>query len=365
MLPGGLIQARYPAQLSQVITGYSLFWILQVCDNLLIFDDKPFARRYLSEVDAVLDFFHRHIGPHGLVEGLPKDHWLFVDWVESWGSPEHGFSPGVPLAGRQNGIFTYFSMLYAYVLAEAAKLAHACGRPGLSEEYKKRRQPLIEAIHKHCFDGQFFTDSLNSIRDTNVHPYSQHCQIWGVLCGAVMGGHEEEQRILMDSFYPVTGTPTPNFGFSTCSYPMWFYAYRAFSKVDMYDQIFDRSLGPWRNMLSNHLTTCEEDSVTRRSDCHAWSSTYLYEAMTEVAGLKPLAPGWKVISFAPRVALSPRLHAKFPLGNDQMAEVDWSLRKDGSKSVALRLQKAVDVRVLLPDGSVREEQQVTQVSFQC
>jgi hypothetical protein len=365
MLPGGLIQARYPAQFNQVITGFSLFWVLQICDNLLFFGDKLFARKYLPEVDAVLDFFQRHIGPHGLVEGLPRDHWLFVDWVESWASPELDFDPGVPLAGRKNGIFTFFSMLYVYVLAEAAELANSCGRPGLAEEWNQRRQPLIDAIHKYCFDGRFFTDSLTSVCDPHLHVYSQHCQIWGILCGVPVGGADEEKRILLESFYPEAEGPSSTPGFSTCSYPMWFYAYRAFSKVGIYDEVFDRSLGPWRKMLENHLTTWEEDSVTCRSDCHAWSSTYIFEAMTEIAGLKPLAPGWKVIAFAPRVILSHRLCAKFPLGRGQSAEVGWFLDENGSKIVVLKLQVAADVRVMMPDGRAWEEHQVTEIKFCC
>lgn len=353
LLPEGVIQARYPAQRPQVITGFSLFWVLQVCDHLQFFDDRPFASRYLPIIDAVLNFFHRHIGPYDLVEGLPKDHWLFVDWVDRWESLADGASPGVPLAGRKNGIFTYFSMLYAYVLRKAGELVTACGRHGVADEYTHRQRPLVRAIQEHCFDGRFFTDSLAK---GSSHAYSQHCQVWGILCGAA--GQYDQKRILMQAFYPEAGSLP---AFSACSYPMWFYAYRAFSQVGIYEQVFDRSLAPWRTMMNNNLTTWEEDPVSRRSDCHAWSSTYILEAMTEIAGLKPLASGWKAIAFSPKVSLSPHLNAKFPLGRDQVAHVRWSQE---THTVILELRYAADVVTVLSDGSVREEHQVTRVVFE-
>jgi hypothetical protein len=59
----GILHGRYPAQGAQIITIFSLFWVLQVCDHHLYFGDDQ-----------------NHIGSYGLVEGLPGKYWNFIDW---------------------------------------------------------------------------------------------------------------------------------------------------------------------------------------------------------------------------------------------------------------------------------------------
>jgi len=87
-------------------------------------------------------------------------------------------------------------MLYAFILSQAAKLVRDVGRPGHAGEYESRAESIVQAIRAHCFDGRFFTDSTADIADSLS--YSQHCQVFGVLCGAA--APTDRARLLSESF---------------------------------------------------------------------------------------------------------------------------------------------------------------------
>ncbi|KXH66384.1 bacterial alpha-L-rhamnosidase domain-containing protein [Colletotrichum salicis] len=90
-----------------------------------------------------------------------------------------------------------------------------------------------------------------------------------------------------------------------------------------------------------------------------WSSVPLYEFKTEVAGIKPLEPGWGAISCAPRFNLFSEFDAKVALGGELapgIARIIWS-REGGthelSLSIALQdipVEDPIRVSVELPSG---------------
>lgn len=346
--PEGLTQSRFPSHVPQIIAGFPLYWILQVCDHHLFFGDATYARSFLPRIDGVLDFFHSHIDDLGLVSGMPEDVWQYVDWVTTWGATDEHPDKGVPTSGRKSNRHTYFSMLYALVLKEAAKLARDVGRPGYAGEYDARAESVVQAITAHCFDGQFFTDSTADIADDLA--YSQHCQVFGVLCGAAEPANRA--HLLTESF------SQPRF--SKCSYVMKFYALRAFALAgdDAYEGFWGRVWDPWREMLANNLSTWEEDDVRQRSDCHAWGSVPIYEYCVELAGIHPTAPGFSKLFFKPRVRLSEAVEAKIAVGLDNSATVSWSTGADGKKTIELRLEKAVGVTSQLPGAEEEEHGEV-------
>ena len=118
----GLTQSRFPSYVPQLIAGFPLYWILQVCDHHLFFGDTPYAHSFLPRIDGVFSFFDSHVDNLGLVSGLPYDVWQFVDWVTTWGATDEHPDKGVPTSGRKPNLHTYFSMLYAYFLKQAARL---------------------------------------------------------------------------------------------------------------------------------------------------------------------------------------------------------------------------------------------------
>ncbi|KAL2814146.1 Six-hairpin glycosidase-like protein [Aspergillus granulosus] len=350
----GLTQSRFPSHVPQVIAGFSLYWILQVADHHLFFGDTPFTRSFLPRIDGVLEFFAAHIDDLGLVSGLPEDVWQYVDWVTTWGATDTHPDKGVPTSGRESNRHTYFSLLYAYVLQQAARLVRDVGRPGYADEYEARAASLRSAVRKHCYDGQFFTDSTANVAGEDA--YSQHCQLFAVLSGTA--ALEDHARLLT----ACVNDPR----FSKCSYMMRFYLLRAAAIAgdSVYERFWAEAWTPWRKMLAQNLTTWEEDDVRQRSDCHAWGSVPIYEYCTELAGVQPISAGSKKVLFQPRLGLSEGLTAKVALGGDNVATVVWQRHLTGQKHVDLLLEKAVEVVSRLPGGEEVDHGVVTCISLQ-
>ncbi|KAJ5368297.1 uncharacterized protein N7496_008057 [Penicillium cataractarum] len=338
--PCGLTQSRFPSHAPQIIAGFSLYWVLQICDHFMFFGDKSFARSFVPRIDGVFEFFDSHIDDLGLVSGLPEEIWQYVDWVTTWGATDEHPDKGVPTSGRKSNRHAYFSMLYAYVLRKGAELIRHVGRPGNAEEYENRASRLLEAIRKNCYDGEFFTDSTVDVADDLS--YSQHCQVFAVLSGAATP--DQHERILTESF--------TNPRFSKCSYMMRFYAFRALAEAggQIYDKFWTSMWAPWRQMLANNLSTWEEDDVRQRSDCHAWGSVPIYEYCTELAGISPVAPGSSKIRFKPRLQLSESIEANICLGRENIAHVSWRQGNSNETHVELRLDQPVEVISQLPGG---------------
>jgi hypothetical protein len=349
----GLTQSRFPSHVPQVIAGFSLYWILHVCDHHLFFGDREFARSFVPRIDGVLDFFDAHVDSRGLVSGISEDVWQYVDWVTTWGATEDHTDKGVPTSGRKSNCHTYFSMLYAYVLKQAAELLHHVGRPGNANEYLSRSASVVQAVRTHCYDGSFFTDSTADIADGLA--YSQHCQVFAILSGAA--APDDYERLLTESFKDTR--------FSKCSYMMRFYALRAFSLAGdtAYENFWATVWDPWRHMLANNLSTWEEDDVRQRSDCHAWGSVPIYEYCTELAGIHTIAPGSTKLLFKPRLKLSRSLEAKVAIGRDNLATISWTTGLDGEKYAKLSLEKPLEVVSQMPGDIEKKHGVVDNVSL--
>ena len=324
----GLTASRAPAHQYQIIPHFSLYWICMITDHYEYFGDGEFVRKFVSVCDGVLESFNRRIDPEiRLVRSLDAvasvAQWDFTDWADEW-------KPfGIPPAGERTGFLSYTNMLYAYTLKRIAGLLSGIGRSSLAFEYLSRADTVVSAIKIHCFDGQVFTDGLSF----NLNPeqdFSQHSQVWAVLCGAAVG--EQASTILR------TSLSSPKFTVTSIS--MSFYTLRALSLAggNIYNAYFHAFWNPWKAQLAQGLTTWLEDTVSQRSDCHAWGSSPIYEFLIEVVGIRS---GDGVIKFDPRVSLFPELKAKVPFVVNKMrgvAHVNW-MKEEGDKvKVELDLQ---------------------------
>ncbi|KAH7129840.1 bacterial alpha-L-rhamnosidase-domain-containing protein [Dactylonectria estremocensis] len=329
----GLTASRAPSHNLQIIPHFSLYWICMLKDHLTFFGDKEFLQPFTPVIDAVLNYFHTRLDPRlGLVVTDEQPGiWNFVDWVEEW-RPY-----GIPPAATKWGISTYTNHLYAYTLKQAAYVLYALGRSSLAAEYETRAEQLVEAIRQYCFDGHFFTDSLTNVT-MDGGGYSQHNQIWAVLSGAA--SQKAAPSLLYQTFSPKTGNK-----FVRTSISMSFYTLRALSMAGgtIYDDLFHQFWHPWASQIKLGLTTWEEDTVSQRSDCHAWGCAPIFEFMAEVAGIRPAGPGWTAITFQPRLCLYPELKASVPFcgsrsGARGVAHVSWSTSLSGSIKVSLRFE---------------------------
>ncbi|KAF4446826.1 Six-hairpin glycosidase [Fusarium albosuccineum] len=348
----GLTASRAPTHRPQLIPHFSLYWICMIHDHFTYYGDKNFIARFLPVVDAVLSYFDGLVEHHGLVARDTRPGiWDFVDWTHQW--KPHGIPPAI----HRTGISTFTNQLYAYTLCRAANLAEVMRRPAIAGEYQSRTDSIVCSLKDRCFDGTFFSDTISS----NAVPtdYSQHCQVWAVLSGCLAG--VEAQQLLRRSLQGVAdGTLVQE------SISMSFYTMRALSLAggDIYDETFHHFWDPWHLQLSRNVTTWVEDSVSQRSDCHAWGSIPIYEFMAEVIGIRPLEPGWSAIEFRPRLGLFPKVNASVPLNMVDgkvkgFVYVSWTTTETGDTEVGLKLEMAHPaasrVALVLPKHRVLSE----------
>jgi alpha-L-rhamnosidase len=328
--PDGLVKAQFPAGFKACqIPMFSLFYIFMVHDHMLYFGDKSLVRRYMSTLDGILNYYDNLLNDLGLVGQFNKETWAFVDWVQAWTTPMVFEKTGMPSAYWKAGAATVLSLIYSLSLLHAAEICDFLGRGDTAEEYRERSKHLNAAVNRLCFEDGIYLDG------PGVHEYSQHAQVFAVLCGAVTGPTAE--KLMERTIHDTSLTP--------CSYAMKFYLFRAAEKAGLYAESFDFLLEPWRMMMAQNLTTwCEKDTNVR-SDCHGWSAAPIYEIVTGVFGLKPTAPGFTRVVIEPRrsLAKSGRASLWTPRG---IIAVEWV----DAEHVTLEASDHLEVELVL-DGS--------------
>lgn len=341
----GLTASRAPTNREQFIPHFSLYWICMLCDHLDYFGDKKFLLPFLSVADGILAYFGSRVDETlGLVRsdfGSETGVWNFVDWTQEW-KPY-----GYPSTCEENAFSAFTNEIYAYTLKAAAQLVKVLGRPAQSEEYLQRAEHILCALREHCFDGEYFTDSLAGATVEGTVAHSTHSQIWAVLCGAVTGA--EAQDLLRKSMRQAKAGR-----FVQPSIAMSFYTLRALDAVggDVYDEHFHAFWEPWLDQLGLGMTTWVEDTIAQRSDCHAWGSVPLYEFIAEVAGIRPAEPGWEAIKVSPRLQLYHSMCASVPVGKAGnegvgLVHVSWST-SSSSGDVNLRIRGEQQVATPVP-----------------
>lgn len=279
----GLINCCYPSYNNNVIPGFSIYYILMLYDHMMYFGDKALIRSYLPTIDEILEYFHCHLTEDGIVDKIGGQlfrdkNWSFIDWSTKWDA-----TSGVPTA-TLSGSITMESLLYIMGLEHAAQMAQFVGRNGIADEYLKRAEKVKESVHDHCIGNN------GMIQDgPGIDEYSQHCQVFAVLTDTI--GLEQGKENLLKTILNKQE-------YAQCTVAMAYYLYRALEKCDLYEYT-DELWDTWRNMIKNNLTTCVEDPVGQRSDCHAWGALALYELPAVILGVHPKKPGFEEMEVKP------------------------------------------------------------------
>lgn len=314
--PNGLLNASYPNIGNNVIPGFSVYYIGMLYDHMMYFGDAALLCRHLPTVDGILSYFHNHRTPQGLVDKIgdidaPHPQWSFIDWAKEWDDTR-----GVPPATLQ-GPLTMESLLYLLGLQYATAICRYLGQEQTAERYQRRADTLRQSINRYCRnpDGTY--------RDgPQAQQLSQHCQVFAVLT-KTCSPEEGRANLLQTLHHPDQ--------YAQCSVAMMPYLFRALEQCDLYDQT-QALWAPWHKMLEYHLTTCAEDLLRQRSDCHAWGALALYELPSVILGVRPAAPGYTKVSVHPHCA-------KFRWAKGTVITphgkvfVEWHKKEDGDLDV--------------------------------
>ncbi len=280
----GLTQSRYPSVVPQVINTFSLYWVDMVHDYWMHRPDEAFVREKLAGVDAVLGWFERRIDASTGLLG-PLQYWSFVDWVDAWRWNRTKGRGGEP-PGVADGGSAVVTLQLAGTLGRAAELWRAFGDEARAEKYASRASALKRAVVERCWDEgrRMFADTPEKAT------FSQHANTFAVLVGAIEGEAAKDlmRRVADDREIAQASTYFA------------FYVLRALKQAGLGDEYLAR-LGPWQQMLANGLTTFAEKLDPTRSDCHAWSSSPVYELLATVAGVEPASAGFATVRIAPHL----------------------------------------------------------------
>jgi hypothetical protein len=279
----GMINCSYPSFGPNVIPGFSIYYIMMLHDHMMYFGDKELIRSYLPTIDGILEFFHQNLSAEGIVGKVGglifKDaYWSFIDWTKQWNE-----TSGVPRA-TLSGSITMESLLYILGLEYAAQMAYFIGKDSVAKEYEERADKVRSAIKTYC------TGSNGMLQDgPGIEEYSQHCQVFAILTDSI--DMEKGKDNLLQTLQHTEV-------YAQCSVAMALYLFRALEKVGLYGYT-NILWNQWREMLKNNLTTCVEDPVGQRSDCHAWGALALYELPAVTLGVRPTKPGFEDMEVKP------------------------------------------------------------------
>jgi len=281
----GLLETNFPVSFRAInIPQFSLFWIVILYDHMMYFGDAALVRRYINTADGILNYFDSTLNEDGLVGAFDSECWAFVDWVKEWHGSKGIRHMAVPPTYHQTGVVTYNSLVYAWTLQHGAELCDFIGRKDTAAEYRQRADNLSRAVNKHCFNGEYYLDGPKA---TEI---SEHAQVFAVLSGAITA-EAARDLILRTRAHP---------SMPRCSYALRHYVFRALEKTGLYGQCFAEMMKPWKEMVHNNMTTCAEDEVNFRSDCHGWSASPIYEFVAGIYGLRPTEPGFQKFEAVPR-----------------------------------------------------------------
>lgn len=319
----GLLETNFPVSFRAIcIPQFSLFWIIMLYDHMMYFGDPALVRKYLGTADGILDYFDCLVNHEGLVGAFDSECWAFIDWVKEWHGSQGIRDMAVPPIYKKKGVAAYNSLLYAWTLQHAAKLCDFLHRQDNAAEYRQKADTLNQAVKRYCFNGEYFVDG------PGASEICEHTQVFAVLSGAIYG---DAAARLMDRTMNNEVMPR-------CSYAMKHYVFRALQKTGLYSQYFSQMMQPWDDMIENHLTTCAEDDVSFRSDCHGWSASPIYEIVAEIHGIKPAAPGFGSIQFSPQTDLEKKAQMQYQLPGGHIS-VQWDEQGD------VEIESTIDIKM--------------------
>ncbi len=301
----GATYSRAPSYLQQYIPPFSLWWIGMVHDYWMYVDDPQFVKQMLPGVQAVLSFYASYRKTNGSLPRMPW--WNFVDWVKQWPNGE----PPSDTDGSSAAALD-LQLLLAYQWA--VNLERALGSPALAGEYEAAAAQLKATILATDWDA-----GRGLFADQPSHrTYSQHVNTLAVLAHIVP---LEQARSIVEKTIG---------DLSLAQSSIYFRAYMnaTLRQVGLGDRYLDM-LGPWRQMLSEGLTTWAEwNGADTRSDCHAWGASPNYEMLRTIAGIESMAPGFARVRIAPNLGSLMHVSARMP---HPKGEVKVDLQRRGSK----------------------------------
>ncbi|MFT4030799.1 MAG: alpha-L-rhamnosidase C-terminal domain-containing protein [Siphonobacter sp.] len=285
MVADGITMSRYPSNLHQFISSFSLLWIGMGYDYWLYRGDEPYLKTLLPAHRNILSWYEQWLKPDYSLAYVPN--WFFVDWASSF---DYGEPPR-----QKEGNSAMQDILYLLTLDWATSMEEQFGQPTIASHYKSISVPLRKAIVAHYWD-----QTKGLFADTKAHnTYSQHVNALAVLANLTNQKQAVMQRVLNDK------------SLTQATIYFKYYVHQALSKAGMGDLFLDQ-LKIWKEQMALGLTTWAEQPEPSRSDCHAWSAGPNIEFFRIVLGIDSDGPGFRKVKIAPALGKLKKVSGSIP-----------------------------------------------------
>jgi hypothetical protein len=283
MRPEGLIQDRYPSREPQYMATYALDWIASIHDFFMYRDDPQFLKKFLPATRTVLDWFEQRLTERGLMHHM------------SWANPKY---EGPDRMGFNQP--TVVELAYILALRQAEELETALGSGSQAAHYRA----LVLRLNRAMFDALWVPEKGMLADNPEKTRFSAQVNALGVLSGVIP---PERQRAAMEAVLNASSGVRPMGQFYASYLPLL-----AMAKAGLGDALL-KALDPYRAQMRAGFTTWGEGpGLEPRSDSHAWSSVPNSAVFTGLCGIRPAAPGFRLVEIRPRLGGLPWVKATAP-----------------------------------------------------
>ncbi len=326
------IMAVAPGSFMQEIAEHSLQWTLAVREYYRQTGDRLFTERITAAAfDKLYGYFADYENDAGLLTGMDEK-WVLVDWPKNL-RDDYDYDYAEK---RENAVLNAF---YYASLEAAAGLLRDFADDHEAERYEAKARRVKEAFAERLLDKDsgLFLDAPGSDHS------SLHANALPLAFGLVAPENVPEVVELIRKKRLSCGVYIASFVIGAC--------FEAGRPALGYDLLTSKDKHSWHEMLEHGATTCMEawgpDQKWNTSWCHPWSSSPIYLVVENVLGLTPAKPGWRAVSFKPRVPESlDRIDLKLPTPLGPI-----KLEYDAAKGFDLTVPPGVPVQTDLPDGA--------------
>lgn len=315
MVADGLTYSRYPHNVPQMISSYSLSWTGMIYDYWMYRGDDAYVRTLLPQTRSIMSWYEQYLREDGSLDRIP--YWYFCDWASNFGG-------GEPIR-EEKGNSAYQDLAYLMALDEAAKMEEALGLPSIAQHYKELAARIRKDFHK-----KYWNEGRKMFADTYDHRnFSQHTNIMAILTDIVTNTEATAlcERILAEK--DITQT----------TIYFKYYLFLAMKHCGLANRYLDE-LGVWRQQLKENMTTWAEMPEPTRSDCHAWGAAPNIELFRIVLGIDTDAPRFGKVRITPALGKLTKASGTIPHPAG-FIRVDYKLDKKGRLDALVELPAGI------------------------
>ena len=281
----GFPTMRHPTHDRQESATFAMIWPWMMHDFALWRDDPAWLRQRLPGVRALIEGLLTEEDADGLLVKPPG--WLFMDWVPGWFA---GCPPG-QLEGRRSALI---NLMYLLTLQRAADLETWVGDARMAQRWTERAAATTASLARIFWD-----EGRGLWADDESHAsFSQHAQALAVNAGLRVPD-------------PARWADAAANGLFAATVYFQHYLFEALGRVGRGDLVVER-LDRWRTMITEGFKTPVEGPEPARSDCHAWGAHPIFHLHATVAGIRPVAPGFRQVRIAPQPGRLTTLTSELP-----------------------------------------------------